>query len=114
MEIVKSALNFYLKLVPTLKDGISDIKGTMNKSRAFPTGCQILERIKRDGSELMVAFHAFNRVEDKIEYILPAGNWKLVDKYSIDKTGDLEVTLNKVVLRNAVDFSGHVLLFQSV
>ncbi len=112
MDIVKKALNFYLKLVPTLKDGISDIKGIFGKSRAFPTGCQILERVRRDGEEVMVAFHAFNRVDNEIVYELPAGNWALADKFAVADTGEVEIDGNKVILHNASEFSGHVLLFQ--
>lgn len=114
MAIVKKALNFYLKLVPVLKNGITDIKGTANKSRAFPTGCQIVERLRRDGKELMLAFHAFNQVEQVVEYHLPEGKWELVDSFNIAETGDIEVTAEKVVLKNAAEFSGHVLLLRKI
>jgi alpha-galactosidase len=114
MAIVKKALNFYLKLVPVLKNGVTDIKGTANKSRAFPTGCQIVERLRRDGKELMLAFHAFNRVEQVVEYHLPEGKWELVDSFNIAGTGDIEVTAEKVVLKNAAEFSGHVLLLRKI
>ncbi|MBQ9789857.1 MAG: alpha-galactosidase [Lentisphaeria bacterium] len=114
MAIVKKALNFYLKLVPTLKDGISDIKGDFSKSRAFPIGCQIVERVRRDGKELMLAFHAFNRPQQTIEYRLPEGTWRLSDKFSIADTGEIEVKDGKVILHNAAEFSGHVLLFERV
>ena len=109
MELVRKGCDFYLKLVPVLKDGLTRYCTKPIVSRVAPEGVQVLIRESRDGKQMIVFAHAFAN-PGTVSVELPGGEWKSVECYQAPDTGRAEVCGCKFTLTAPAEFSGHVLL----
>jgi len=113
-DTVKRALTFYRQLVPVLKDGDSQVIAMTGKSRKCLTGCQIVSRLRRDGKQLALWFHAFDEAPESMRFALPAGKWQLTNQFSAPDTGKLQLNDREVILTAPAAMSGHVVLLDKM
>lgn len=112
MSLVRKGCDFYLKLVPVLKDGISRFCTPPIVSRTAPEGVQVVTRESRDGKQLIIFAHAFAAPAQKTVVELPTGDWRSVECYQSENTGSAEVRDGKFILTAPAEYSGHVLLLK--
>ncbi len=112
-ELIRNGLEFYRKIVPVLKDGDSVFLPQSTPSRSCPAGGQLLVRVSRDGGSMVLYFHVFADPPELMEYPLPPGGWRVKAQFQAEKTGVLERSGRRVVLRAPSAFSGHVIFMQT-
>ena len=110
MDLVRKGCDFYLKLVPVLKDGISRFCTPPLATRVAPEGIQATTRQSRDGKQMIVYLFAYSDPGKSLTVELPDGDWKNVECFQAENTGRIDVCGNKVTLNDPAEFSGHVLL----
>ena len=113
-ETVVLALEFYRRVVPVLKDGDSRVILDDDASRKVLTGSQHLVRVRRDGMQAAVWFHAFHDAPKEIRAQLPGGKWKIAAKFLAPGCGELVCGGAEVILRAPAEMSGCAVLLERI
>jgi alpha-galactosidase len=108
-ELVQSAIRFYERVAPIIKNGKSRLYQPIGAAWRHPQGAQAVVRILEDNSQALLVAHSFAKpLPDEIVVDLPNGNWQVTG--ILQNTNiDLKITGTKLGIQFAGEFEGYVI-----
>ena len=107
-RFVRNAVDFYREVAPVIRDGEFRCMRNIGESYQHPTGWQVVT--VKAGRQLLVVWHRFGGAASGMEISLPATHrWCL--KRMLSAEPDMPIcSEDKMIWRNAAEWSGNVLL----
>jgi alpha-galactosidase len=113
-SLVKNAIEFYEKAAPVIKNGKSRVYQQIGRSWRHPQGAQAVVRVSDDGGSALVVAHSFSApLPEKIDFILPEGEWEIISTFP-EKPVPAEIHENRMRIKPGFEFEGCVLLLEKI
>ena len=97
-QVVEDAMQFYQKIVPIVKQGVSYRYGPKIASYRFPEGWQALLRLSADVSQALVVIHTFGgQLPDRIEVPLREAAGFTIEASFLESPRDIRIINGKLV-----------------
>lgn len=108
LMVVGDAINFYARIKPLVRGGISTVERQMGNAWNTPHGYQLVRR--RAGNLELLVLHTFAQAPQKLELILPEQSM-LCGLFKPDHI-QLEITDDKLTVNNLCNFTAVAVLIQ--
>jgi alpha-galactosidase len=108
-QMVRRAMKLHRQIAPILKHGTSRRFGELGASWRHPQGWQAVVRTSADQRQALVVSHTFANVPKQMDIPLPAGSWRVADKFP---DAAVQVAGQTLSFQGESDFCGRVTLLE--